>query len=141
MGLNVRPNRLSFLLRVPKAFPSPRKVDRYPLSFPVDGTVLVRAWKYGQIAKDGLSTPVWPWGFRGGFGEVGSQQGFLSGAGLNQIALLGFPVEEAALSSGVPGKETMLPTVYLVAAESAVRELGTPGASQKTSLYLCSFCN
>lgn len=69
-----------------------------------------------------------------GFGEVGSEQGSLSGAGLNQLTLLGFPVGEAALSSGVPDKETMLPTVYLVAAESAVRELGTPGSQKTLSL-------
>lgn len=42
---------------------------------------------------------------------------------------------EAALSSGVPGKETMLLTVYLVAAESSVRELGnTPSISEDLSL-------
>lgn len=72
-----------------------------------------------------------------GIGDVGAQQRSLSGAGLNQLALLGFPVGEAALSSGVPGKETMLPTVYLVGAESSGRELGnTPSISEDLSLSL-----
>ena len=41
-------------------------------------------------------------------------------------------------SSGVAGKETMLPAVYLVAAESPERELGTSRASQKSSVLALS---